>query len=185
MTYVGADSDDFEGGKEYGNAIHFIAERLAEYPRDDRHAALLAESIAGDRGLDMGKVCEDTVRINGFIAGLSGLAHFSEMPCSLPVGDTTIRGVIDLLVDRGDHIEIYDYKTERDHRNIDEYRVQMSIYAHSVSASRKGARVVPYLFYVSKGDDPMEVAILPMSEIEARLERYMEDTGRAREEEFR
>ncbi|MDD7424532.1 MAG: UvrD-helicase domain-containing protein [Candidatus Methanomethylophilaceae archaeon] len=185
MTYVGADSDDFEGGKEYGNAIHFIAERLAEYPRDDRHAALLAESIAGDRGLDMGKVCEDTVRINGFLAGISGLAHFSEMPCSLPVGDTTIRGVIDLLVDRGDHIEIYDYKTERDHRNIDEYRVQMSIYAHSVSASRKGARVVPYLFYVSKGDDPMEVDILPMSEIEARLERYMEDTGRAREEEFR
>lgn len=187
MTYVAAAPGTIErdGGKEYGNAVHFIADKLLKKRRDDLGARVLAEIYAGDRGMDPAQLVEDAERINRFIDGLGDAAAFSEVPCSLPVGDTMIHGVIDLVVDDGQVVSIYDYKTESDFRNHEEYSLQVSIYAHSVMQARSIDRVRAYLYYVTKGDVPIEVEVLPLSVIEARLERYREETSKVPDADYR
>ena len=187
MTYVPAapGSLEREGGKEYGNAVHFIADKLAKKRRDNLDARVLAEAYAGDKGMDPEELCQDAVRINEFLDTLGDAAIMSEVSCSLPVQDTMIHGVIDLIVDDGDSVSIYDYKTESDDRNWDEYLVQLSIYAHSVMQARNLGNVRAFLYYVTRGSEPVEVSILPMSVIEARLERYRKETSEVPDADYR
>lgn len=187
ITYVPAapGSSERDGGKDYGNAVHFIADKLVKKRRNDLDARVLAEAYSGDKGIDPTELSEDAVRINRFINGLGDAGTFSEVPCSLPVGDTMIHGVIDLIVDDGETVSIYDYKTESDHRNLEEYRIQVSIYAHSVMQAHGRDGVRAYLYYVTKGDGPIRVDVAPMTEIEARLVRYKEETSHVMDADYR
>jgi hypothetical protein len=187
ITYVPAEPGSFEreGGKEYGNAVHFIADKLVKKRRDDLGARVLAEAYAGDKGMDSDQLSEDAVRINHLIDGFGEAAVLSEIPCSLPVGDTMIHGVIDLIVDDGDTISVYDHKTESDLRNLEEYAVQVSIYAHSVMQARGKGDVKAFLHYVTLGKEPIEVDVLPMDVIEQRLERYKRETSEVPDADYR
>ena len=186
ITYVPAEpgSSEHDGGKEYGNAVHFIADKLVKRRRDDLDARVLAEAYAGDKGMDYDQLCQDAIRINHLLDGFGDATLISEVPCSLPVGDTMIHGIIDLIVDDGDTISIYDHKTESDLRNMQEYRVQVSIYAHSVMQARGKDNVKAYLHYVTKGDAPIQVDIMSMGEIEGRLERYKRETSQVPEADY-
>ena len=135
--------------------------------------------------MDSEQLSEDAVRINHLIDGFGEAAVLSEVPCSLPVGDTMIHGVIDLIVDDGDTIAVYDHKTESDLRNLEEYAVQASIYAHSVMQARGKDNVKAFLHYVTLGKDPIEVEVLPMDVIEQRLERYKKETSEVPDADYR
>lgn len=179
ITYIPAapGSVEREGGKEYGNAVHFIADKLVKKRRDDLGARVLAEAYASDKGMDYVELSEDAVRINRLLDGFGDSVLLSEVPCSLPVGDTMIHGIIDLIVDDGDTVSVYDHKTESDLRNLEEYAVQVSIYAHSVMQARGKACVRAFLHYVTMGHEPIEVDVLSMDVIESRLERYKRETS--------
>ena len=187
ITYVPAEPGSFEhdGGKEYGNAVHFIADKLVKKRRDDLGARVLAEAYAGDKGMDPTQLSEDAVRINRLIDGFGDAGIFSEVPCSLPVGDTMIHGIIDLIVDDGETISVYDHKTESDLRNLEEYTVQVSIYAHSVMQARGKENVRAFLHYVTLGKDPIEVEVQSMEVIEQRLERYKKETSEVPDADYR
>ncbi|MFA5453605.1 MAG: PD-(D/E)XK nuclease family protein, partial [Candidatus Methanomethylophilaceae archaeon] len=58
-------------------------------------------------------------------------------------------GIIDLIAEFDDHVEIHDYKTDETDRNLPLYKLQLSIYAHSASNLRK--KVKCFIDYVSQG----------------------------------
>ena len=153
--------------------------------RDDLGARVLAEAYAGDKGMDPTQLSEDAVRINRLIDGFGDAGIFSETPCSLPVGDTMIHGIIDLIVDDGETISVYDHKTESDLRNLEEYTVQVSIYAHSVMQARGKENVRAFLHYVTLGKDPIEVEVQSMEVVEQRLERYKKETSEVPDADYR
>jgi hypothetical protein len=94
----------------------------------------------------------------------------AELDCALPVGDVTVRGTIDLLADFGDHIEIHDWKTDVDRRNLDSYITQLSVYYYAAH----GFRDVPVRCFIQFLHDreAVEVRPLTMDEIGEKVEAY-------------
>lgn len=154
MTYkTGADSGK---GLEYGNLVHTAAQEM-----------LLGKPF--DASLP------EMERIHRIIEGLGQTVRtLSEYPCALPVGDVTLRGVIDLYAEYEDRIEIHDYKTDTDTRNMDAYTTQLSVYARSVEQAT-GKPVSCIADFVSLGQS-FEIEPLSMEEIEAMVEESLSDT---------
>ncbi|MBQ3735614.1 MAG: UvrD-helicase domain-containing protein [Candidatus Methanomethylophilaceae archaeon] len=144
-------AEDPGKGKEYGNRVHEAAQQMV-----------------------LGKKCDETLeevpRIREVLNGLGGAVFMAELDCALPVGDVTVRGTIDLLADFGDHIEIHDWKTDVDRRNLDSYITQLSVYYHAAH----GFRDVPVRCFIQFLHDreAVEVRPLTMDEIEEKVEAY-------------
>lgn len=139
-------------GKEYGNRVHEAAQQMA-----------LGKSY--DTSLP------ETEVISRILKGMGGAVFRTEYECALPVGEITIRGTIDLLADFGDRIEIHDWKTDVDRRNLESYITQLSVYAHAASQARN-VPVRCFIDFVSL-DETVEVTPIPMEDIEEKVEKFL------------
>lgn len=112
MTYIpyeGEDGSDEDRGKEYGTRVHEAIQDLVH-------------------GIEPEKELTELDYARKVLASLEGADIIAERECSLPVGDVTLRGTIDLLAIWDDRAEIHDWKTDSDRRNHDSYVVQLSVY---------------------------------------------------------
>ena len=91
----------------------------------------------------------------------------TEVRCALPVGDVTLRGIIDVIAEFDDRIEIHDYKTDESDLNLQLYKLQLSIYAHAAAGAR-GKRVKCCIDFVSQ-EKSVVFDPLPMADIEAAV----------------
>ena len=150
-------SDEMCGkGKEYGEEVHLIAERMCHGRPVDESYPEVAEI----------KKVLDSVNDADIL--------YAEMECGLPLDgrDITLRGVIDLLALYEDHVEIHDYKTDVSDRFEQEYIVQLSVYAYAAQGFfGKPARC--FIDYVSRGITK-EIAPVPLDEIIARAEKSVQ-----------
>jgi ATP-dependent exoDNAse (exonuclease V) beta subunit len=73
----------------------------------------------------------------------------SEVEFILPLGNEVIRGVIDLLAFYDDRIEIIDYKTDSSQKNIEKYKIQLSVYKEAVSNIYPNREIKCKLFFVN------------------------------------
>ncbi len=145
-------ADESGKGKEYGKRVHEAAQQMA-------------------LGHSYDTTLPETRMIADILSRLGGAVFMAEYDCALPVGEVTVRGVIDLMADFGDRIEIHDWKTDVDARNLDSYVVQLSVYAHAAMQARN-VPVRCFVDYVSQGVS-REVGIVPMEEIEDRVQDYL------------
>ena len=144
-------------GEIFGDKIHSMAYRyLTSNVRED------INDEDEDVPIVMGRVA-------GIIDSLSGAKLSGEIKCILPVGDVSIKGTMDLLAEFDDRFEIHDYKTDMDERNIERYRLQVSIYAHVLKPLGKDVKC--YLDFVSL-DKKIPVEPYPMSYIEECIAEY-------------
>ena len=83
-----------------------------------------------------------------------------------------MKGIIDLLVVYPDRIEIHDYKTDVITSYEEEYRIQLSVYAHAAS-EYYGKRAKCIIDYVSL-DRSVEFDPKPKDEIAERIREYID-----------
>lgn len=153
MSYKsGADSGK---GTEYGILVHEAAQQM-----------LLGKPFDGS--------LPEMERVHSIIEGLGHPDVLkAELPCTLPVGDVTLRGVIDLYAEYPARAEVHDYKTDSDTRNLDAYAVQLSVYAIAVErATGKKARC--FADFVSLGCS-IEIDPIPFDEISERVESLLSE----------
>ncbi len=143
-------------GKEYGTKVHQIAEQMAHRKdhEDIPEAADIAKVLEG---------VKDSVRIE------------TEYECALPVEQATIRGTIDLIAFFKDRIEIHDYKTDEDRRNMDSYITQLSVYGHAAQQCTN-VPVRCFIDFVSIHELSVEVELLSMEEIQRKVDKYLEES---------
>ena len=124
--------DEHGKGKEFGEKIHFIAERLA-------------------LGEDVDETIAEKKLIKEFIGNLKAKELKPEMECALLINDALVRGIIDLVAVFDDRIEIIDYKTDASRLNHEEYIKQISVYYHAVSEFYK-LPVKCKIYYTSQNE---------------------------------
>lgn len=133
--------------KEYGKKVHLFAENLA-------------------RGKDVKAENKDEENIQEFIETLDG-ELIPEESCFLPLETKnrkiTLSGTIDLINKKGDHIQIFDYKTDRSRKNEKEYVKQLSAYYQVIKEIFEDKRVSANIFYTHNGKD---ISITPISKKE-------------------
>lgn len=141
-------------GMEYGKKVHQAAEAMARGLRPDRDYPELPA-------------------ITAVLDSVKGAQVFPEKECSLPFNDigASLRGVIDLLAVFPDRIEIHDYKTDVNRRFEDEYRLQLSVYAHAASEFF-GKPAVCIIDYVSIGQR-CEFPPVPRETIAGRIIEHL------------
>ena len=157
MKYVEGDGDGL--GKEHGNEVHEAAEQMAHGKKYN------------DKLPEMKQVAKvlDGVK--------DALVIETEYECALPVNQATIRGVIDLFADFGDRIEIHDYKTDTNKRNLDSYIVQLSVYGQAAMQARN-VPVKCFIDFVSIPELSVEVKLLSMEEIQKKVDAYLEESAK-------
>ena len=140
-TEAGPDheSDPETRGMDFGSRVHDFAEAYAlgddEMPSND-HVRAHAR------------------RIVELLDGLSGELYVEE-PVTLPIDvdgrRVTVSGIVDLVHETADRIEVIDYKTDSTRRAQPEYRKQLSVYYHVLDEWFAGKEVETSLFYASDG----------------------------------
>lgn len=107
-------------------------------------------------------------RIRDYLDGLSGELHV-EQPVVLPLEidghRVAISGIVDLVHETADAVEVVDYKTDDSRHAHSEYRTQISVYYHVLSDWFAEKSVTPMLFY-TKDEAPEEVDPLSLTELE-------------------
>lgn len=151
------DNDEFSGkGKEYGTEIHEIA-----------HALAVGHQTTDER--------PEVQVIRDILSSLSDAdLIIPEAECYLPFNDlnVTLKGIIDLLVVYPDRIEIHDYKTDVVTSYEEEYRIQLSVYAHAASEyyKRPAECIIDYVsLETNVRFDPK-----PKGEISDRIREYID-----------
>jgi len=146
-------------GMQYGTTVH-----------EDAHRMFL--------GLPVEKKLPEHDEIRKILDSLNTDLKYAEEECGLPLNDlnVTLRGVIDLMAVYPDRVEIHDYKTDEVDRFEEEYKIQLSVYAHSASG-HFGRKAVCFIDYVSQGRT-VKFDPLPLEVIRKRvLERLGELEG--------
>jgi ATP-dependent exoDNAse (exonuclease V) beta subunit len=163
-----------------GLAVHSLLEWSARNrwrePSDDRVAAAL-----GEQGLDAGgEIAAKARELTGAFLGsalreeIGGARASAEVPFVLSIGETLIRGSIDLLVEWDDgSVLVVDYKTDRlegrDPADVgDRYSVQRDLYA--LAAAARGAPVETAYVFLERPEAPVRDAFGP-GELEAARSR--------------
>lgn len=133
------ETDESPGkGKEYGTKVHDEARWLehggrpsGEFPESE----YILDRVLSRRDMD------------GFVRS------DSEIDIVIPVeeGGFVLRGIMDLLLQFGDRMEIHDYKTDVSDRFQREYEIQLSVYAMGVGMCYPGRPVRCFIDYVSQG----------------------------------
>ena len=156
------ESDEAIGpkGKNYGITVHKYAELLVRGISVDQRILEEYPEI-----VKAGRIIEDLRREHELDA---------EVDCSLPINrlNVTLRGVIDLIALGKDTVEIHDWKNDVSKDNENEYRLQLSVYAHVAELiyKRKAKCFIQWLVL----DETEEFDPLPMDIIEERTEKTME-----------
>ncbi|ERG94428.1 exodeoxyribonuclease V subunit beta [Haloquadratum walsbyi] len=129
-------------GTEFGNQVHDFAEEYANgqsvtpQSADEDHVAALLDSLSGE-----------------FITEITAI-----LPLSGP-SQITLVGIVDLLVETENRIEIIDYKTDRSRHAEPEYRKQLSVYYHIADEWYPDKDIRPTVFYTA---DDEQVTIEPL-----------------------
>ena len=156
------ESDEAIGpkGKNYGITVHKYAELLVRGISVDQRILEEYPEI-----VKAGRIIEDLHREHELDA---------EVDCSLPINrlNVTLRGVIDLIALGKDTVEIHDWKNDVSKDNENEYRLQLSVYAHVAELiyKRKAKCFIQWLVL----DETEEFDPLPMDIIEERTEKTLE-----------
>lgn len=141
-VFDGADiemeSTEFRG-RDFGSRVHDFAEAYA-----------LGEDVSPttDDYPDEGHIAE-------FLDGLSGDLHVEEravLPLDVDGEQVTVSGIVDLVHETADRIEIVDYKTDQTRRAESEYRKQLSVYYHVLESCFDGKEISASIFYTTTGE---------------------------------
>ncbi|HKJ57962.1 MAG TPA: 3'-5' exonuclease, partial [Halobacteriales archaeon] len=130
-------------GTEFGTRVHEFAEAYA-------------------KGEDVEPSNADEEHVAALIDSLDGQLHVeTEAILPLEVGGerVAISGVVDLVGVSDEHVEIYDFKTDRDRRAKEEYRKQLSVYWHVLDAAYPERDVEATVYWTAEGES---VAVEPL-----------------------
>jgi len=134
-------------GLDFGNQVHDFAE-----------AYVLGEAVSPSNDHER--------RVARLIDSCDGELHVEE-PARLPIEvdgqQVTISGIVDLVHVTDDRVEIIDYKTDSTRHAHEQYRMQVSVYYHVLSAMFDDREVTAELFYTA---DDERVSVLPLSKEE-------------------
>lgn len=158
-SYGGEERSDEIGGRgmAYGTEVHKDAEMLKRHREPDEP-----------------KPEHNMIRrvLDGIESGGHLYVYEAETDCQLPVRScgVMLRGTIDLIACYGDRIEIHDWKTDReiDPDVLEEYRLQLSVYAHAAMGYYGKKEVRCFVHYVSRGKT-VSVNMLGLDVIERRV----------------
>ena len=145
--------EEGEGGQgtKHGNAVHDAAYLMS-------------------RGMPYDKDLPETGEIEDILSSLKGAEIRTEVGCVLPVGDTSIKGTIDLLAVFDDHVEVHDYKTDETQRLRPMYELQLSIYGLAAEMAY-GRPAVCYIDFVSR-KERVRIDRMRMDQIEEKVKEY-------------
>lgn len=104
------------------------------------------------------------------VDGFSGAKLQSEVKCVLPIGNVSIHGIIDLLVEYDEYIEIHDWKTDTNEDYLDHYRLQVSVYAHATEKFY-GKAVKCYIDFLTLNKQIL-VQIEPIESLNKAIDNY-------------
>lgn len=145
---VETDAHATESGLAHGAAVHTFAEAYAlgrdvePETADGERVARLLDSLEGDKRV------EEPVHL----------------PLTVDGRAVVLSGVVDLVHELPDRVEIIDYKTDATRDAESEYKIQLSIYFHVLSAWFERP-VTAELFY-AKDDERVRIDPLSMKELE-------------------
>jgi ATP-dependent exoDNAse (exonuclease V) beta subunit len=143
------DTESETRGLDFGSQVHDFAEAYA-----------LGEEVTPSNDHER--------RVQAFIDGLPGTLHVEEsvtLPIEVDRTKVTISGVVDLVHETDETVDIVDYKTDSTRRAQPEYRKQLSVYYHVLSEWFTEKDITAGIFYT--GDDEL-VHIEPLSPDELR-----------------
>jgi ATP-dependent helicase/nuclease subunit A len=132
---TGSDAEPETRGMDFGSRVHDFAEAYAlgeDVTPSDPHERRIAE----------------------FVDDLPGELYVEE-PVTLPIEvdgqRVTISGIVDLVHETADRVDVVDYKTDSTRRAQPEYRKQLSVYYHVLAEWFPERDVRTSLFYTSEG----------------------------------
>ncbi len=141
--------DDVEDGRgtAFGNQVHDFAEAYAD-----------GDSVVSQS--------EDEENIIDLLDSLTG-AFRTEITAILPFEGSpqiTLVGIVDLLVEKDDAVEIIDYKTDLSRHAEPEYRKQLSVYYHVASEWYPDKDITASVYYTATGEqghiEPLDLSTL-------------------------
>jgi len=141
--------EDIEGGRgpDFGDQVHDFAEAYADGEMVEPQSA-------------------DEKTVMAFLNALDG-AFTTEITAILPFDGTpqlTLVGIVDLLVETDESVQIIDYKTDLSRQPESEYRKQLSVYYHVASEWYPNKEITASIFYTANDElveiDPMDRATL-------------------------
>ncbi|WP_256392854.1 UvrD-helicase domain-containing protein [Natronoarchaeum rubrum] len=157
--------EDVDDGKgiEFGSKVHDFAEAYA-----------LGEDVDPEN--------DDEETVARFLDSLDGKLLIEEeayLPLTVDGEQVTISGIVDLVHVTSDKVELVDYKTDRGRHAEDEYRKQLSVYYHVVTAQYPERAVSVSILYTSSGVrqtiDPLSVESIKDEIRETRPEKSAPD----------
>lgn len=125
-------------GMEFGTMIHKLAFRYINN--------LPVKNIRDN-------CLQDFENIKNFIDNdLKGGKFMAEIDCSLPIDGVLIRGIIDLVVEFEDKIEVIDWKTDLVKDNLEEYSKQLSVYYQVLKDIYPEKEIICKIFWTNTGE---------------------------------
>ena len=128
-------------GMKYGTEVHQMAELMA-YGR----------TIPNERY----EQYPELVKVKATLDRLKseGAELYAERHCALALHDpdVTVSGIIDLMAEFPDRIEVHDWKTDAEGDYQSEYRIQLSVYAHILKEIYPDKEVVCVIDWLNFGE---------------------------------
>ncbi len=186
-----ADGGGREAAAERGAAVHELLEWSAANGWREPEAAQLEERARGEAAESLlapvrawlgSALLRERVRA-------PGASVRAEAPLLLGVGGATLRGSIDLLVEReGAPPLVVDYKTDRlggaaPAERAAKYAIQRAVYALAVAEARGAERVEVAYVFLERPEEPV-LALLDAGEVERGREELAALVGRIGAGEF-
>lgn len=169
------------GGTRLGRAVHAAIQALP-WDADDAtidayaRAEAVAEAVP-DRATDVARSVRRAFQSDAASRARAAANKLREVPFGVVIGDQTLEGFVDLLIDDGDGLEIVDWKTDQISeadvdRRLENYMLQAGVYVLGIEAAT--GRRVTGLTYVFTGPeverspgDPAELARMARQQIGA------------------
>lgn len=162
---AGTGDEVSSGGMDYGTQVHGLAQLMAEgYAPTEKEQTAFPQLAAVAAALTEIRARNPDLLL-------------PEIECSLPFNglNATLRGIIDLLAVFPDHVEIHDWKTDRERTFESEYRIQLSVYAHA-AAGFYHLPVHCRLQWLTRGETT-DFDAVPLETIEERVKQHLDDTA--------
>lgn len=146
-------------GTAIGTAVHGVLQHLDLANPDEQQLLALSESQAWSESahdyLDTIRNSVRSVLDTPIVQQCQNWQHYKEIYVAAPVGETTVEGYIDLLVETPEGLVVVDYKTDSVHSEAEvdaklaHYALQGTAYALAIEAST-GREVVDVQFIFAR-----------------------------------